>query len=325
MITWKSVLNDYIRDSNRMEVEHSIDGLRMYVIDHSYLRAQANRLERLSEQYGDRYRRVQRTETRARLIDSYGQDRQIVATIRINKKWMYDHGVEREQVEHERITMIFRRGQWVIAKIDAEWTEKNASPVLLSELNRYRSSQPYINRNILTNRSDSYRAIHYNRQHAVNYANEWWNKANPNYHHFDVDCTNFVSQCLFAGGIPMNYTGKRESGWWYEGYDQGRERWSFSWAVANSLQLHMQSSRSGLRAVTVDSARKLVIGDIISYDWDGDTKFQHTAIVTAIDASGEPLVNAHTNDSRHRFWDYRDSYAWTERTRYTFLHIPDTL
>ena len=36
----------------------------------------------------------------------------------------------------------------------------------------------------------------------------------------------------------MNYTGKRESGWWYEGYEHGHERWSFSWAVANSLQQH---------------------------------------------------------------------------------------
>ena len=123
----------------------------------------------------------------------------------------------------------------------------------------------------------------------------------------------------------MNYTSTRESGWWYEGYVHGRERWSFSWAVANALQHYMLSSQTGLRAQAVDSARKLVLADIISYDWDGDSAYQHSAIVTGFDAAGEPLVNAHTNDSRSRHWDYKDSYAWTDRTRYTFLHIPDIL
>ena len=42
----------------------------------------------------------------------------------------------------------------------------------------------------------------YNRQAAVQYANTWWNSNNPAYPVFDVDCTNYISQCLRAGGHP---------------------------------------------------------------------------------------------------------------------------
>jgi hypothetical protein len=48
---------------------------------------------------------------------------------------------------------------------------------------------------------------------------------------------------------------------------------------------------------------------VISYDWDGSGHYGHSAFVTVIDANGMPLVNAHSTDSKHRYWDYRDSHA----------------
>jgi hypothetical protein len=300
MITWKSVLNDYIRESNRTEVEHSLEGVGQ---------------ERL----------VLRSETSARLMQTREFERQIIADVRKMKRKRYETGIESERVELEQLTFTYRRGEWVITKIEPLQTERGPIKTITIDQDYSKRSEPYINRAVLSNRAERSRSFHYNRQLAVNYANKWWDKANPNYEHMEVDCTNFVSQCLFAGGAPMNYTGRRESGWWYEGYKQGRERWSFSWAVANSLQTYLQNNRIGIYAETVDSAPKLELGDIISYDWDGDSRYQHSTIVTGFDLFGEPLVNAHTNDSRNRYWDYRDSHAWTERTRYTFLHILDRL
>ena len=52
------------------------------------------------------------------------------------------------------------------------------------------------------------------------------------------------------------------------------------------------------------ASRAADAGDVIVYDWDGDGAFQHSTIVTAFDAGGKPLVNAHTVSSRHRYWDY---------------------
>ena len=45
----------------------------------------------------------------------------------------------------------------------------------------------------------------YNRNNAVKYAYKWWLVPNINrfYYYDSGDCTNFVSQCLYAGGISM--------------------------------------------------------------------------------------------------------------------------
>ena len=55
------------------------------------------------------------------------------------------------------------------------------------------------------------RVIHmeYNREKAIEYAHRWAFFRNPNFTNFDEmggDCTNFVSQCLLAGGAMMNTT-----------------------------------------------------------------------------------------------------------------------
>lgn len=166
------------------------------------------------------------------------------------------------------------------------------------------------------------RDVPYRREAAVAYAERWWNEPNASYEEFAVNCTNYVSQCIFAGGIPMDYTGRRESGWWYRGRQNNVEQWSYSWAVANALQLYLSHPRAyGLKAEAVDRPELLQLGDVICYDWDGNGRYQHSTIVTAFTPEGMPLVNANTVSSRHRYWDYRDSYAWTDRTQYRFFHI----
>jgi hypothetical protein len=159
----------------------------------------------------------------------------------------------------------------------------------------------------------------YNRQAAVEYAERYWLEPNPEYAYFDVDCTNFISQCVHAGGLPMAF-GDRAHGWWYRGYFNGQEQWSFSWAVANSFNLYLASQKD-ISTIIRPQARDLELGDVISYDWDGDGRFQHSTIVTGFDADGEPLVNAHTDNSRVRPWNYFDSVAWTPNTQYVFYHI----
>jgi hypothetical protein len=155
----------------------------------------------------------------------------------------------------------------------------------------------------------------YDRLQAVQYAALWWNGFNPLFRSFDNDCTNFISQCLLAGNMPMEYTGRRDAGWWYRGPN---EDWSFSWTVAHSLRWYLDTSKRG---VTRNSARELELGDIISYDFDGDGVWQHNTIVVGYDPQGEPLVAAHTLPSWGRPWRYADSPVYTPRTRYLFWHI----
>lgn len=158
----------------------------------------------------------------------------------------------------------------------------------------------------------------YNRQQAVQYAERWWNDYNPAYRQFDVDCTNYVSQCLRAGGAPMRGYPNRSQGWWYQ-----NNNWSFSWAVAHSLRWYLGTSKSGLQANEVNQPEHLELGDVICYDFDGDGRWQHTTIVVAKDQNNMPLVNAHTTNSRMRYWAYEDSTAYTEQIQYKFFHIRD--
>ncbi len=162
----------------------------------------------------------------------------------------------------------------------------------------------------------------YNRQQVVTYADKWWNSYNPSFQTFEVDCTNYVSQCLYAGDALMTYGG-RGSGWWYKGIGSKSANWSYSWSVAHSLRWYLKNSRKGLTAIEVSSPLELTIGDVICYDFDGDGNWQHNTIVTEIDYNGMPLVNAHTVNSKRRYWSYRDSYAWTSKTTYAFFHISD--
>ena len=159
----------------------------------------------------------------------------------------------------------------------------------------------------------------YNREAAVQYAEKWWDSYNPAYMAFDLDCTNYVSQCLRAGGAPMRGHPNRSSGWWFV-----NRNWSFSWSVAHSLYWYLKGSRAGLRAQVVTSADQLLPGDVICYDFSGDGRWQHNTFVVAKDSNNMPLVNAHTINSRMRYWKYDDSTAWELNTEYAFFHIINT-
>jgi len=156
----------------------------------------------------------------------------------------------------------------------------------------------------------------YDRALAVQYAAQWWNSFNPAFRRFHDDCTNFISQCLWAGGMPMDVTGQRDKGWWYLHPNEG---WSYSWTVAHSLRWYLETSGRGER---MPEARLLQPGDVITYDWDGDGVWQHNVIVVGFGIDGEPLVAAHTVPSWGRPWRYTDSPAYRpDKTRYLFFHL----
>jgi hypothetical protein len=183
----------------------------------------------------------------------------------------------------------------------------------------YEYPEPHLDPMIPTFEGNEERlSYQYNRLKAVQYAERWWNSYNPAYKKFEVDCTNFISQCLHTGGAPMRGHPNRGTGWWLK-----NNIWSYSWAVANSLRLYLSNSKIGLRARQVSSPDQLILGDVICYDFEGDGRYNHNTIVTGRDANGMPLVNAHTYNSRMRYWAYEDSSAYTPKIKYKFYSIID--
>jgi hypothetical protein len=165
-------------------------------------------------------------------------------------------------------------------------------------------------------READFSRFQYSRLEAVRYAERWWNDYNPNYKKFQDNCTNFISQCLHAGGAPMTGHPNRNKGWWYR-----NNNWSLSWSVAHSLRWYLSGAKTGLRAKEVSKPEELMKGDVICYDFDGDGRWQHSTIVVAKDGNNMPLVNAQTTNSRMRYWAYEDSTAWTPKIKYKFFQI----
>lgn len=170
-------------------------------------------------------------------------------------------------------------------------------------------------KNVGYNREPNSERGGYDALHAVKYAERYWDDYNPAYPKFENDCTNYISQCLYAGGAQM-VGSVPTSGWWMRG-----DTWSYSWTTAHALYLYLINSRTGLRAKEVNSQKQLLLGDVICYDFEGDGRINHTTIVVAKTVDGEPLVNAHTYNSRNRLWSYEDSSAYTSQIQYKFLQI----
>ncbi|MHA7967273.1 amidase domain-containing protein [Paenibacillus sp. CAU 1782] len=341
---WRSSLQRYVRLFNRTESEQNALDLSQYVADSLHGERLRQRTDRLRERDLLRGAIPAGSETKAELIRINESAGEVSVLVRLHvKRKMEQKGMYymEERQETERL-WLRRDGQdWGVLQVEPVVSERrprygitaqpqsqhDADSLLPEEGEDILSgSAPFLNYELMPGFKRWKGGIPYRRELAAAYADRWWNEGNPSFELFDVNCTNYVSQCIFAGNAPMNYTGRRETGWWYKGRAGSRENWSYSWAVANAMAAYLSAARkSGLRAVTVSSADELQLGDVIAYDWNGEGRFQHTTIVTAFDSAGQPLVNANTVPSRHRYWDYRDSYAWTSGTKYRFFHIPDLL
>ncbi|KGE19472.1 amidase domain-containing protein [Paenibacillus wynnii] len=335
---WKQCLYLYVDQINRGRVEPRIELKHTAVNDPRFLMEQGERSRRLEEWYDARDIKPLRGETGVKVLRVVRETpSEVIAEISLHSALFYEKGgiTHREDiVNSERLTFVHEGKTWEVASVERAVPERQAVRRPAADTFKRITDwdhepmplpQPLLNRSLLGGISGN-REVLYNRQAAAAYADRWWQEGNPEFETFAVDCTNYVSQCLFAGGAPINYTGKRETGWWYKGYTGKQEWWSFSWTVSDSLQRYLSTGRSnGLRAEVVERPEQLMLGDVIQYDWDGNGQYQHSTIVTALDAGGMPLVNAHTVSSRHRYWDYRDSYAWNDRTVYRFFHIHDYL
>ncbi len=138
------------------------------------------------------------------------------------------------------------------------------------------------------------REIPYNRIAAVAYARRWANDRNPAYYNFDElggDCTNFASQCLFAGCGVMNYT--PDVGWYYLSLNDRSPSWTGVEFLYNFLVNNRLVGPYG-RRVPIE---QLVAGDLIQLG-RADGSFYHTLVVL----STMPTIRiaAHTDNSLDR-------------------------
>ena len=142
------------------------------------------------------------------------------------------------------------------------------------------------------------RKVEYDRVAAVAYARKWAFFRNPAYYNFDAlggDCTNFASQCLFAGIGVMNET--PDLGWFYRSLSNRSAAWTGVEYFYNFLMKNGVGNGAGPFAVEVGIG-ELEKGVFVQLGREtGD--FYHTPVVVGF--SGRmPLLAAHTYDAFNR-------------------------
>ena len=159
------------------------------------------------------------------------------------------------------------------------------------------------------------RLVPYDRAAAVRYAHEWAYGRNPRYYDYELiggDCTNFASQCLYAGSRIMDYT--PTYGWYY--IDANRK--APAWTGVVYFYNYLTRERAAFGPAARDtSIFEMLPGDVVQLSFDG-VRWAHSPVVVAV---GEPrgldnvLVAAHSYDA-----DYRPLSAY-EFASIRFLHV----
>lgn len=135
----------------------------------------------------------------------------------------------------------------------------------------------------------------YNRQNSVEYAQKWALGRNPSYYKFDNiggDCTNYISQCLLAGGGVMNHD--KYYGWYYVSLSDRSPSWTGVVYLNDFLLNNKTRGPFGVES----SISNLQLGDIIQLK-QSERDFNHSLIVTKI-TNQNIYVCAHDGNSLDR-------------------------
>lgn len=157
-------------------------------------------------------------------------------------------------------------------------------------------------------------SVPYDRIKAVEYAEKWAYLRNPDFYDFDDlggDCTNFASQCLFAGSGVMNYPA-----WYYYSINDRSPSWT---GVEFLFDFLVKNKGIGPRGEETEIG-KIIRGDLVQLDFEGEGRFAHTLFVVKagrINDASDILIAAHTNDSYKR---PLDTYGFK---KVRFIHIKD--
>lgn len=152
--------------------------------------------------------------------------------------------------------------------------------------------------------------IPYDRASAVAYAERWALSRNPAYYDFDGlggDCTNFVSQCVYAGCGVMNYT--PQFGWYYISLNDRAP----AWTGVNQFYRFMTENQGRGPFARVVPRSEVRPGDVIQLS-SAYGVFYHSLLVLE-NAGDEIYIASHSYDS---LWRELSSYSYA-RARY--LHI----
>jgi hypothetical protein len=161
----------------------------------------------------------------------------------------------------------------------------------------------------------------YNRSAAVQYADTWAKARNGNYVSYSTDCTNYASQVMEYGYLPMIHGDHNKDNvrLWYAYSDMLGPKNSKSWSAADWMNTHFYQYQ-GSRYQTQSGIGYLEGGDIIILQWPDSTIPSHVRVIVGVGYSQEyvpsseggtighsgvwgTLANQHTTDRKRVIWN----------------------
>lgn len=193
-----------------------------------------------------------------------------------NSKWLITNIVTQDNIENSKSNLLLANDYYNLNSIDNKISHlKNAltnidNDIKDTNIKVQALSKKYFNSEIVNTR----------RQAAVAYAEKWCLSRNPKYKNYgDVDCTNFVSQCIYAGGYEKTTTWQPESVAWIN--------------VVAFYNFMTQKSNYG----SYEYYGNANLGDVIQFLPRNSTTYNHAVIITK-SSGGNLYYCAHSNNRK---------------------------
>lgn len=152
----------------------------------------------------------------------------------------------------------------------------------------------------------------YSDAKAVEYARKWAKSRNPLYKSYGADCTNYVSQCVKAGGKSMTKPSSIPTGvkgttkYWYSvRYEEWHTnhyvyKWKESSSFINVADFYTYWKNRGIKTASYSSKAKLQngvsVGDVVQLK-NGKGKWFHSIIITG-GSKGARTYCGHTKNRK---------------------------
>ena len=137
------------------------------------------------------------------------------------------------------------------------------------------------------------------------YIYKYWNNQEPRGFGYlpKLNCTNFISQVLYAYGMPMDK-------YWYNNMKNNAYSWGAAWGSQTALYNYLKTHHPEFKVYTDKQRDKLKVGDIISFDWyptQGPSR-NHGGVITYIEKLDNGEINifyaGHTTHTLYRPVDF---------------------
>ena len=174
---------------------------------------------------------------------------------------------------------------------------------------------------ILANPVEARTLYSYSASKGVSYANKWWNGNNPQFYTPKNDCTNFVSQCVWAAyGEHMESSSSLSN--WFAHKNGAGTPWENVSGFWNYCTKARQGTQTGPRANGYNNGGKytgipayaMIPGDVVQFQFPTQSGYEHSVYIVANNATnynnyGGVIFTQHTESRKASIQEKINAYV----------------